>query len=175
MRPLSLPVASALAAPLFLAACPTLGNDLYRVRGTGRLPACTEAPAFELHDTVWYDNGELSILTEGCQGYQAGTVLRVCALQWAFTQVGRDVAIVVDHEYAIDGRLCGTDLHLDGGWWLPVTDDAGRCTYGEDYAEEVGIEAEGNVLTVAPGELTGALIVRAGCTASYDVVFHPVP
>ena len=38
-------------------------------------------------------------------------------------QDGNDVTILVDEEYRIEGRLCGNQLYLRGGWWLPVEDE----------------------------------------------------
>jgi hypothetical protein len=98
-------------------------------------------------------------------------MLTVCALQWRFTQTGNDVDILVDNEYRVDGRICGDTLHLRGGWWLPTEDEGFGCTYEEDTAEEVGIQAEGNTLTLVDGQLVGTLVVRGGCSASYDATF----
>jgi hypothetical protein len=81
---------------------------------------------------------------------------------------------VVDTEYRLEGRLCGEELYLRGGWWLPVQDQ-GSCTYEDDSAEEVGIQAEGNVLTVAPDEMNGTLVVQGRCAAEYEVTFRPSP
>jgi hypothetical protein len=73
-----------------------------------------------------------------------------------FTQDGNGVTIVVDTEYRIEGRLCADQLYLRGGWWLPVVDESlGYCTYEDDSADEVGIESEGNVLTVAENAMIG--------------------
>jgi len=54
-------------------------------------------------------------------------------------------------------------------------DEEGFC-YEDDSAEEVAIQAEGNVLTVAPdeGRLTGTLSVHGRCAADYEVTFQPV-
>jgi len=121
--------------------------------------------------------------TRGCP-----TSRESCALDWAFTQDGNDVTIVVDREYRIDGRLCGDQLYLRGGWWLPVVDeDVGSCTYEDDSAEEVGILEEGNVLTVllnaplpdnpnANGTyMTGTLQVQGRCAGQYEVIFQLSP
>ena len=40
---------------------------------------------------------------------------------------------------------------------------------------EVGIQAEGNVLTVAPDEMNGTLVVQGRCAAEYEITFMPSP
>ncbi|MGB5695216.1 MAG: hypothetical protein WBM46_06165 [Polyangiales bacterium] len=162
---------------LALASC---GNGVYFVPGTATLPECTEAPVTNLDGTQWYDNGTVTILTAGCQEAMPDDVFESCALDWVFTQDGNDVTIVVDNEYRIEGRLCGGELYLRGGWWLPVRDN-GLCTYEEDSADEVGIQAEGSVLTVAENpmlsdyEMTGTLSVQGSCNALYEVVLNRSP
>ncbi|MBW2405070.1 MAG: hypothetical protein JRF42_15005 [Deltaproteobacteria bacterium] len=144
-------------------------EDLYFIPGTGTLPECDEAPSSELDGTLWFDQGE------------PNATFMSCALNWAFTQEGNDLSIVVDEEYRLEGRLCGDQLHLRGGWWLPVVDeDVGYCTYEDDSADEVGIMAEGNVLTYVPSDgetpaqMTGMLVVQGSCRAEYEVMFSPV-
>lgn len=162
-------------------------EDVYFIPGTAQLPDCTEAPILDLEGT-WFDRGTVTILSEGCDGASPGEVFESCALDWVFTQDGNDVTIIVDTEYRIEGRLCGDQLYLRGGWWLPVVDeDLGYCTYDEDSAEEVGILQEGNVLTVmpdvplAPGveqtedRMTGTLEVRGRCAGRYEVTFERSP
>lgn len=151
-------------------------QDLYFTPGTGTLPDCTEPPITEsLDGTLWFDQGTVTIRTQGCADAAPEDEFQSCALNWAFTQDGSEVGIVVDEEYRLEARLCADKLYLRGGWWLPVMDEEGFC-YEDDSAEEVGIEAEGNVLTVSPDErrMTGVLVVRGRCTAEYDVTFEPV-
>jgi len=154
------------------------GEDLYSIPGTGALPDCSEAPSADLNGTLWSDRGVVTIRTAGCEQAMPDDTFMACSLTWAFTQDGNDVTIVVDEEYRIEGRLCGDELHLRGGWWLPVEDeDVGFCTYEEDSADEVGILAEGNVLTYtaadgeAPAQMTGTLAVQGSCRAGYEVTF----
>ena len=154
-------------------------GGLYFIPGTGTLPDCNEAPNTDLDGTLWFDQGIVTIRTAGCEGAMPDDTFPACALNWAFTQEGNDVTIVVDEEYRIEGRLCGDELHLRGGWWLPVEDeDVGGCTYDDDSAEEVGIMAEGNVLTYAPADgatlaqMTGTLVVQGRCGGDYDVTFE---
>ncbi|KPK15416.1 MAG: hypothetical protein AMJ62_09190 [Myxococcales bacterium SG8_38] len=169
----------------FIMAAGSCSEDVYFIPGTGQLPDCTEAPILNLDGSLWYDNGTVTILSEGCEGASPGQDFESCGLDWAFTQEGNDVTIIVDSEYRIEGRLCGDQLYLRGGWWLPVVDeDLGSCTYDEDSAEEVGILQEGNVLTVrpdvplAPGVeqtedlMTGTLQVRGRCAGQYEVTFR---
>lgn len=159
--------------------------DTYFIPGTGELPDCTEAPIANLDGTVWFDNGTVTILSEGCPGAAVGQTFESCGLDWVFTQEGNDVGIVVDTEYEIEGRLCGDQLYLRGGWWLPVVDGDLGCTYEDDSAEEVGIQQDGNVLTFAadvpvfPGSeetqdlMTGTLQVQGRCAGRYEVTFRP--
>lgn len=156
-------------------------EDVYFIPGTGTLPECDEAPISELDGTLWFDRGTVTILTAGCLGAEPNAAFMSCELVWAFTQNGNDLSIVVDEEYRLDGRLCGDQLYLRGGWWLPVVDeDLGYCTYEDDSADEVGIMAEGNVLTYvpsngeAPAEMTGRLVVQGSCRAEYEVTFSTV-
>ena len=155
----------------------TLGSckgELYFTPGTGTLPDCNDTPVTDLNGTQWYDNGTVTITSTGCDGTVPGDEHRSCGLDWIFTQNDNDVTIVVDNEYRLEGRLCGDQLSLRGGWWLPVVDeDVGGCTYEDDSAEEVGIMSDGNVLTVAENQMTGTLAVQGSCSADYDVVFQP--
>jgi len=168
--------------PLIVVAVGSCKGDAYYIPGSGTLPNCSEAPVTDLDGTAWYDNGTVTIRTVGCRTALPNDTFQSCALDWAFAQDGNDVSIVVDNEYRIDGRLCGDQLYLRGGWWLPVVDeDVGGCTYEEDSADEVGIEAEGNVLTVAENamtgqfEMAGTLAVRGSCSADYEVTFRKSP
>lgn len=143
------------------------------LQGTATLPDCSDTPVTNLDGTRWYDNGTITILNDGCPDTVIGDTLTVCGLDWAFSQTGNSVEIIVDTEYRIKGRLCREKLHLQGGWWLPVKDtDTGGCTYEDDSAEEVAIQAEGNVLTVSAQEMNGTLVVEGRCRGSYDVTFH---
>lgn len=150
-------------------------EDLYFIPGTGSLPDCDDAPITDLNGTLWFDQGTVTILTEGCPGAMPNDEFEACALNWAFTQDGNEVGIVVDEEYRLEGRLCADKLYLSGGWWLSVRDEEGFC-YEDDSAEEVGIQAEGNVLTVSPDEdqMTGTLAVQSRCAGVYEVTFEPV-
>lgn len=150
-------------------------EELYFIPGTGSLPDCNDAPITDLSNTLWFDQGTVTVRTEGCPGARPNDEFQACALNWAFSQNGNEVSIVVDEEYRLEGRLCADQLHLRGGWWLPVMDEEGFC-YEDDSAEEVGIQAEGNVLTVDPGEgqMIGTLSVQGRCAADYEVTFQPV-
>lgn len=158
-------------------------EEIYFIPGTGTLPDCNEAPAADLSGTVWFNQGTVTILTAGCADEQPETMLTSCAENWAMTQNGNEVDIVVD-EYRVNGRFCGDKLYLEGGWWLSVTNEQGNCLYGDDDGDEFGIQAEGNVLTYtytaetpetrAQAELTGVLLLRGRCDASYDATFQPI-
>lgn len=157
-------------------------EDVYFIPGTGTLPDCNEPAVTNLDESVWFDQGLVTIGSAGCQDAMPGDAFMACALNWAFTQQGNDVTIVVDEEYRIEGRLCGDQLYLRGGWWLPVVDeDLNFCTYDDDSADEVGISASGNVLTYAaatgetPEQMTGTLAVQGSCSAEYEVTFQQVP
>ena len=153
-------------------------EEIYFVPGTGTLPDCNEAPATNLDGACWFDSGMVTITSDGCPGAAPDDTFRTCALSWAITQDGNDLTMIVDGEYRIEGRFCGNQLYLRGGWWLPVEDE-GACTYADDSAEEVGIQAEGNVLTYAPAEgvnpemLSGVLAVQGRCSGNYDTVLQP--
>jgi len=160
-----------------LAALGSCKEEVYFIPGTGTLPDCNDPPAADLNGW-WYDNGTVTITSTGCEATEPGDEHRSCGLDWLFTQSGNDVTIVVDEEYRLEGRLCGDQLSLRGGWWLPVVDeDVGGCTYEDDSAEEVGIMSDGNVLTVAEEAMTGRLqmigklSVQGRCSADYDVTF----
>ncbi len=159
----------------FLCALVGCTEELYFIPGTGTLPDCNEAPVVDLNDTLWFDQGKVTIRTEGCLDASPGDEFESCALNWAFTQDGNDLTLVVDEEYRLEGRLCGDQLSLRGGWWLPVRDEDGSC-YEDDSAEEVGIQAQGNVLTVSPEDMqmTGTLAVEGRCAGEYEVTFAPV-
>ena len=154
-------------------------EELYFIPGTGTLPDCSEAPVTNLDGTLWFDRGTVTIRTEGCADAMPNDEFQSCALNWAFSQDGNDIGIVVDDEYRLEGRLCGETLHLRGGWWLPVMDEQGFC-YEDDSAEEVGIQQEGNTLTYAPADdqtpprMMGTLVVQGRCGADYEVIFEPV-
>jgi len=162
-------------AGLALAGCKDEGP--YFIQGSARLPDCTDPPAFDLDGTEWFDQGDVTIQTTGCGTAQPMDVIEACALNWVMSQVEGEIEIIVGGEYRIRGRLCGPNLHLHGGWWLPVVDeDEGYCTYEEDSADEVGIQDGGSVLTVAlqPGssmlQASGVLSVSGSCDAEYDMV-----
>ncbi|MDH3653068.1 MAG: hypothetical protein OEN21_02260 [Myxococcales bacterium] len=150
-------------------------EEVYFIPGTGVLPECNEAPVIDLNGTLWFDQGTVTIRSSGCPDAMPNDEFESCALNWAFSQNGNDLSIVVDEEYRLEGRLCDDQLYLRGGWWLPVRDEEGFC-YEDDSAEEVGIQAEGNVLTVSPVEqmMTGTLSVQGRCAGDYAVTFRPV-
>jgi hypothetical protein len=148
-------------------------EDVQFISGTGTLPDCSEAPLVNLDDTLWFDSGIVLVRTAGCQDSSPGDTLTACPLNWSFSQQGNDVTIIVDEEYRIDGRICDNKLHLRGGWWLPV-EDGGSCTYDDDSAAEMGIQAEGNVLTVKLGQIIGKLHLHGRCDVEYDITLAPV-
>ena len=164
-----------LACICIVAALGGCKEDIYFIPGTGTLPDCDDTPIIELNDTLWFDQGTVTIATTGCLDTAPDDTFMSCALNWSFTQNGNEVSIVVDEEYRLEGRLCGDQLHLRGGWWLPVVDeDVGYCTYEDDSADEVGIMSEGNVLTVTSTQMTGTLVVQGSCRADYEVTFERV-
>ena len=150
-------------------------EELYFIPGTATLPDCNETPVTDLNGSLWFDQGTVTIESDGCAGVSVGDELDSCALNWSFSQDGNDVSIVVDEEYQLEGRLCGDQLFLRGGWWLPVRDEDGFC-YEDDSAEEVGIQAGGNTLTVStdPPQMTGVLAVQGSCAANYDATYKPL-
>ena len=155
-------------------------EELYFIPGTGTLPDCDETPVTDLSGQPWFDQGTVTIRSDGCPDAMVGDEFQSCALNWYMSQDGNEVSIVVDDEYRLEGRICGDKLHLRGGWWLPVMDEDGFC-YEDDSAEEVGIQAEGNVLTYMPPDaqqpleqMQGTLVVQGRCAADYDVVFQRV-
>ena len=159
------------------------GEKIHFIPGTGTLPDCNEAPAADLNGSVWFNQGTVTILTTGCADFLPDTTLTSCAENWAITQNGNEVDIVVD-EYRVKGQFCGDKLYLEGGWWLSVADEQGACWYGDDDGDEFGIQAEGNVLTYtetaatpdtrARADLTGVLVLQGRCGVSYDASFGPV-
>ncbi len=151
------------------------GEDVYFIPGTGTLPDCNEPPVTNLDGTLWFDQGTVSITSSGCADYAPGTKLDSCGENWRFTQEGNEIDILVD-EYQVKGRLCGDQLHLEGGWWLSVFDEMNQCNYEEGDGDDVGIQSEGNVLTVAPAdeEMSGTLVVQGQCAIEYEVTFTPV-
>jgi hypothetical protein len=146
----------------------------YFIPGSAQLPDCSEEPIADLDGTEWFDTGTVTIQTAGCEGTAPGDVLTACALNWVFSQEGNEVTIVVDSEYRIKGRLCGDELYLRGGWWLPVEDE-GVCTYDDDSAAEVSIQDGGSILRVDNMQMTGTLSLQAGCRADYAMALSPVP
>jgi hypothetical protein len=151
------------------------------IPGTGTLPDCNEAPAANLNDTVWFNQGPVTILTAGCLDFAPDTMLESCPEDWYFKQDGNDIDIVVD-EYRVNGRLCGDQLYLEGGWWLSVRDEQSGCSYEDDDGDDFGIQAGGNVLTYIPAspetgarpQLKGVLLLEGRCGLSYDTIFEPV-
>jgi hypothetical protein len=172
------PAAVFSAALASMAACGgggSSGGSVDFIPGTATLPDCSEPSAIDLDGTAWADNGTVTIVSGNCDGAGQGDSFDSCGLTWEFTQTGNDVEIIVDDEYRIEGRFCGDELHLRGGFWLPVQDE-GQCTYEEDSAEEVGILAGGNVLTYDEAgdfgeQLGGILSIASTCDAEYDVFF----
>jgi hypothetical protein len=150
------------------------------IPGTGTLPDCNDAP-IDLNDTVWFNEGTVTILTDGCPGVEPETMLESCPENWALTQNGNDLDIIVD-VYRVNGRLCGDKLYLEGGWWLSVKDEQGACWYEDDDGDEFGIQEGGNLLTYIPADpdtgtraqLKGILRLEGSCRASYDATFSEV-
>jgi hypothetical protein len=149
--------------------------EIQYIPGTGTLPDCDEAPITDLNGTVWFNQGPMTITSTGCLDITPGTVFSSCAENWAFTQTGNDISIIVD-EYEVKGRLCGDQLYLEGGWWLSVADEQGGCWYEDDDGDDMRIQAEGNVVTLSPVErtMTGILVLQGQCSVDYDVTFAPV-
>ena len=159
-----------------MAALGSCKEELAFIPGTGTLPDCDDAPiTTELNGTLWFNQGPVTILTEGCRDYVQDDELSSCAENWAFEQDGNDISIVVD-EYRLNGRLCGDQLYLEGGWWLSVADEQGACWYEDDDGDDMGIQEAGNVVTVNPAEqtMTGNLLLRGSCEVDYEVTFQPV-
>jgi len=148
------------------------------ISGSGRLPDCDDPPA--ALDAQWFDQGTVNVTSAGCADAQAGDEFTVCTLNWVFTQDGNSIDIVVDNEYRIKGRLCGTQLHLEGGWWLPVQDENNQCNYDDD-GDEVVIQSGGNTLSLTEEtvdaqtqrSLVGTLSLSGQCTATYDITLTP--
>lgn len=166
--------ATLVALALLLAGCGITDGPPWHIPGTAELPQCTEPPAFDLDGAAFSDVGIVTIQSAGCAESQPGQIFASCPLAWVFREVGSDLEIMVDGEYRIEARLCGDQLHLRGGWWLPVEDE-GFCTYEEDSAEEVGIMAGGSTLTISEEPLSGShtavgvLSLEGPCRATYDV------
>lgn len=153
-------------------------EELSFIPGTGTLPDCDDAPIADLNGELWFnDDGPVTVLTEGCLDAVPGEMFTSCVENWAFTQNGNDVSIVVD-EYRVNGRLCGDQLHLEGGWWLSVKDEQGACWYEEEDGDEMGIQSLGNVVTFNPDEdpdqetMTGLLLLKGSCEVNYQVTFR---
>ena len=117
-------------------------DDVYFIPGTGEVPDCNGTPVADLEGTVWTDRGLVTIRGPGCD-VTPGVPFRPCGVYWAFSQDGNEVTIIVDGEYRIEGRLCGDELHLRGGWWLQLQLGFDVCQSRDELAGEVGIQAEG--------------------------------
>jgi len=143
------------------------------IPGTGALPDCDEAPLANLDGTIWSDRGLVTIRSLGCD-VTPGVPFEACGFYWSFKQDGNDVRIIVDDQYRIEGRLCGDELHLRGGWRLPL--ELGLvCGSRPDLAGEVSIQANGNVARVLSAtEMKGTLIVQGSCSLAYQIEFQPV-
>ena len=156
-----------------LIALGSCNDDVYFIPGTGEVPECNETPVANLEGTVWTDRGLVTIRGPGCD-VTPGVPFRPCGVYWAFRQDGNEVTIIVDGEYRIEGRFCGDELHLRGGWWLQLQLGLAVCQSRDDLAGEVSIQAEGNVLRVSGTEMTGTLAVQGGCALEYEVALQPV-
>ena len=163
--------AMAAAMVLVVAGCPSEGEGPFSVAGSARLPNCTEDAALDLDGHTWIDRGTITTSSAGCLDAEVGDTFTACTLQWVFSQQGREVEILVDNEYVVAGRLCGDELHLEGGWWIPVADEHSNCTYEDDSASEVGIEQGGSTLVVTEDALSGTLRLQGECAAEYEVTF----
>jgi hypothetical protein len=187
MRTYQRTIVSLFAVAITLACACGDGGGL---QGSGMLPDCSEAPDFNLDRTTWYnqEGGRVLIQSEGCEGLSRGDELRACALTWAFSQTDSEVDITVDPEddaYPVKGRLCGSELHLEGGWWLwAISEEAWvregeRCPpwspASEDDGEEVTIEEGGNTLVVEEADggfgltASGTLALKGPCEARYEI------
>ena len=168
-----------LAFICILAALGSCKEEIAFIPGTGTLPDCDEAPIRDLDGTTWFNQGTVTIRTEGCLDLAPDDTRESCAENWAFTQDGNDIDIIVD-EYRVNARLCGDQLHLEGGWWLSVQDEQGACWYEDDDGDDMRIQAEGNVLTFVPAEdpaqdtMTGKLVLQGVCGVDYDATFGRV-
>ena len=105
-----------LALLLVQGAC---SESTFTIDGTGRLPACSDPAGFDFDGTRWWDSGIVTVDSAGCEGGDVGSEIASCPLDWELSQSGNDLDILVDTEYAIKGRMCGDQLFLRGGWWLP--------------------------------------------------------
>lgn len=186
----AIPIALSILVTLSSFGCGGDGGP-YSISGSAKLPDCAEPPDFNLDGTRWYDQqgGSVLIKTAGCvkDGVQLepGDELFSCPLTWVFSQTGSDIEILIDNEYTMKGRLCGSELHLEGGWWLWVenVEDPNQVScieWDDDSGEEVGIEEGGSTLIVEevpspfpdepPGHLaTGTLKVKGPCEADYEI------
>jgi hypothetical protein len=175
-----------IGAILGIAVCATacgIGGDgpPYFIRGTASLPPCDEAPAETIAGS-WIDEGVVEITGAGCLDAEPGERYTVCGLNWELSQQANTIEIMVDNEYRIDGRLCGDKLHLEGGWWLPVRDENGSCTYQEEDASEVVIQSGGNTLELTERQngqqtyqtLEGTLSLGGTCTGRYTMALRPL-
>jgi hypothetical protein len=169
-----------IACICIMAALGSCKEELSFIPGSGTLPDCDDMPITDLNGTLWFNQGPVTIVTEGCLDAAPEDMFSSCAENWAFTQDGNDIDIVVD-EYRVKGRLCGNQLYLEGGWWLSVADEQGRCWYEDDDGDDMSIQAEGNVLTFVPAEdpaedtMTGKLVLQGVCGVDYDATFGRVP
>ncbi len=161
-----------------LAGCPSDGP--YSISGSAVLPNCTETPERDLSG-LWFDEGTLTITSEGCEGSDAplGSVFDSCPLSWELSQDGNSIEILIDGEYALQGRICGDTLHLQGGWWLPLRNELDQCDYDDDDGAEVGIEMGGSSLSLqnesGPDQfLAGTLVLREECTGEYVMQLRPI-
>lgn len=152
---------------MFALGCACSGADEgpFSIDGAARLPDCSAPPAFDLTGQ-WSMSGDVTITSAGCFDTAVDESLASCPLTWQLEQTGADLSIVVDNEYLMRGRVCGTDVFFEGGFWLPVR-DGNDCTYEEDSAAEVGIDAGSLALDDTGDEMTGTLAIRADCTADY--------
>ncbi|MBW1907009.1 MAG: hypothetical protein JRF55_16690 [Deltaproteobacteria bacterium] len=166
-----------IACICIMAALGSCKEELSFIAGTGALPDCNDTP-IDLKGKYWFnDDGPVTIRTDGCLDAVPEDMFTSCAENWVLTQDGNDVSIVVD-EYRINGRLCGDQLHLEGGWWLSVKDDQGHCWYEDDDGDDMSIEKDGNVLTFTPADdpnddtMTGLLVLKGSCDVDYEVTLR---
>ena len=121
-----------------MAALGSCKEELAFIPGTGTLPDCNDTPVTDLNGTLWFNQGPVTILTEGCRDYVPDDTLSSCAENWAFEQ--------------------------------------GACWYEDDDGDDMGIQKEGNVLTVDPAEqtMTGQLVLQGSCRVDYDATLQPL-
>ena len=99
-----------------MAALGSCKEEVYFIPGSATLPDCNDTPVTDLNGTLWFDQGTVTIVTEGCTDAAPDDTFASCALNWAFTQDGNDVTILVDEVAAFTADV-GHDLWYRLDWW----------------------------------------------------------